>query len=416
MGSGELTATMVEVHKMLLGRFGRQPNAVFLDTPAGFQLNADQISTTAVEYFNKRVGCDLRVASYKSHDKISDIESALAFQRLREADYILMGPGSPTYTVKQLQSSSVPDIFINHVQDGGCLVAASAAALTMGRYTLPVYEIYKVGMELHWVEGLDILGAAGLELVVIPHWNNAEGGTHDTSRCFMGATRFAELQEKLPENLPVLGIDEHTALVIDLDAGSFEINGIGSAWLGRGADFKRFRAGSIYSLEALHDPQSAEPSAAAAIPADQPLPEEDASTTLWRDVHALAQRFQDSLAAGSPKQAAGALLELDRALWEAQANHEHPEIIAEVRDLFREQLAVIGTRNFMNHTSLTALLAPAVETLLELRKRLRMQEDYAGSDAIRDALQACGVSVTDTPDGPRWTLIGDKEISDAQSP
>jgi hypothetical protein len=38
MGSGELTATMVEVHKELLGRVAAVPRAVFLDTPAGFQL------------------------------------------------------------------------------------------------------------------------------------------------------------------------------------------------------------------------------------------------------------------------------------------------------------------------------------------------------------------------------------------
>jgi len=56
-------------------------------------------------------------------------------------------------------------------------VAASAAALTIGRFTLPVYEIYKVGQDIHWVDGLDILSQFGLHLVVVPHWNNAEGGT-----------------------------------------------------------------------------------------------------------------------------------------------------------------------------------------------------------------------------------------------
>ena len=52
MGSGELTATMVEVHKALLAGLGERPRAVFLDTPAGFQLNVDQISRKAVEYFD----------------------------------------------------------------------------------------------------------------------------------------------------------------------------------------------------------------------------------------------------------------------------------------------------------------------------------------------------------------------------
>ena len=44
MGSGELTATMVEVHKELLSGLPDPPEAVFLNTPAGFELNADQIS------------------------------------------------------------------------------------------------------------------------------------------------------------------------------------------------------------------------------------------------------------------------------------------------------------------------------------------------------------------------------------
>ena len=68
MGSGELTATMVEVHKALLAGLGGRPQAVFLDTPAGFQLNVDQISSKAVEYFATRVKHPLAVASYKAHD------------------------------------------------------------------------------------------------------------------------------------------------------------------------------------------------------------------------------------------------------------------------------------------------------------------------------------------------------------
>ena len=51
MGSGELTATMVEVHKGLLDQLPGSPQAAFLDTPAGFQLNVDQISRKAVRIF-----------------------------------------------------------------------------------------------------------------------------------------------------------------------------------------------------------------------------------------------------------------------------------------------------------------------------------------------------------------------------
>lgn len=55
MGSGELTTTMVEVHKELLWGLPDSHQAVFLDTPAGFELNADQISKSALGYFQVQV-------------------------------------------------------------------------------------------------------------------------------------------------------------------------------------------------------------------------------------------------------------------------------------------------------------------------------------------------------------------------
>jgi peptidase E len=156
MGSGELTATMVEVHKELLRRFGSAAKAVFLDTPAGFQLNVDQISQKAQEYFKAHVQQPLAIASFKSNETISPFEAEQAFQTLREADFVLIGPGSPTYAVQQWQQTAIPQILTSRIREGGCLVAASAAALTVGRFTLPVYEIYKVGQDLHWADGMDI--------------------------------------------------------------------------------------------------------------------------------------------------------------------------------------------------------------------------------------------------------------------
>jgi hypothetical protein len=81
MGSGELTATMVEVHKALLGRMTASPRAVFLDTPAGFQLNVDQISQKARDYFKTRIGQSLLIASFKSHDTISPSKPSRPIKR-----------------------------------------------------------------------------------------------------------------------------------------------------------------------------------------------------------------------------------------------------------------------------------------------------------------------------------------------
>lgn len=103
----------------------------------------------------------------------------------------------------------------------------------MGSYALPVYEIYKAGDDLQWKDGLDLFGIYGLSLVLIPHWNNREGGEElDTSRCFMGRERFRSLAIELPPGQTILGIDENTALMLDLQSGSGKVLGKGEViWM-----------------------------------------------------------------------------------------------------------------------------------------------------------------------------------------
>ncbi len=410
MGSGELTATMVEVHKMLLSRLSARPSALFLDTPAGFQLNAEKIGANAVEYFRKRVGYRLDIASYKSSKNIAELDAALAYQKLREADYILMGPGSPTYTVDQLQSSQIPQIFIDHIRKGGCLVTASAAALTAGKYTLPVYEIYKVGQPLHWIAGLDILGAFGLHLLVIPHWNNAEGGTHDTSCCFMGTSRFNKLASMLAEPLPVLGLDEHTACIIDFTQDSFEIFGIGSVVLHHHGNSQYFVPGTTYSLQLLKEKElmSTEATKVQVRPSrSKPLHSEESD--FWSMVHNLTETFQKTMTADDLRLATSALLDLDSLVWQAEGNKENPEFIAQARDLFREQMAELGTRAVLARSAWARIVEPLVDSILSSRQLLREKESFEAGDALREALTRAGITVEDTEDGYRWHHSQSKE-------
>jgi cysteinyl-tRNA synthetase len=48
-----------------------------------------------------------------------------------------------------------------------------------------------------------------------------------------------------------------------------------------------------------------------------------------------------------------------------------------------------------------------VAVALEQRQGARARKDYAAADAIRDRLAAAGVLVEDTPNGPRWSLVGE---------
>jgi cysteinyl-tRNA synthetase len=59
----------------------------------------------------------------------------------------------------------------------------------------------------------------------------------------------------------------------------------------------------------------------------------------------------------------------------------------------------------------TSAALAAVDVLvraeLEDRDRARHDRDWALADEIRDRLKSAGIEVTDTADGPQWTLGGD---------
>lgn len=403
MGSGELTTTMVEIHKEMLALLGETPKAYFLDTPAGFQLNADQLSQKAVEYFRVNVGYPMGVISFKSRD-LPPLEMENALRSLKEVDYLLVGPGSPTYAIRQWHGTTIPDIIIQRIQGGACLVAASAAALTVGRFTLPVYEIYKVGQELHWAEGLNILGAFGLDIVVVPHWNNAEGGTHDTRFCFMGDIRFRKLEEMLPVDVSILGLDEHTACIIDLENEEISIKGIGSVTLRKQTFERTFRRGERFPLEVLSGRWDSD--ASGGEPTRKPVPDlagKHESTAFWDAVHRCEQAFHDGLR-NDPRDVTNALLELDRLIWQAQQEGENEYFVSQAREILREFIVQTGTLLASRPRSHRDCLSPLVEELLALRASFREKRQWHEADAIRDCLKRVNIRIDDTPEGSRWYL------------
>ncbi len=252
MGSGETTPTMVSVHADLLTRLGPRPvPAVLLDTPFGFQENASDISEKTVAYFRERVGFPITVASFRNREEATPLEYETMLSRVAEARYVFAGPGSPTYALRQWQNTAVPELLSAKLRDGGCVTLASAAAVGVGMFALPVYEVYKVGEDPRWLEGLDLIGITGLRVAVVPHYNNAEGGTHDTRYCYMGERRLRMLEAQLPEDVDILGVDEHTAAIFDLDASTVSIRGRGVLTLRRRGKSQRFENGTTIAISDL---------------------------------------------------------------------------------------------------------------------------------------------------------------------
>ena len=100
--------------------------------------------------------------------------------------------------------------------------------------------------------GLDFFGLYGLSLVFVPHWNNTEGGSGlDTSRCYMGQERFDQLLNLLPPHQTVVGIDEHTALILDLENKECRVMGKGSVTLLNDGIGRQFQANQNFSIDEL---------------------------------------------------------------------------------------------------------------------------------------------------------------------
>lgn len=252
MGSGEMSPGMVKVHADLLRRVGGpSAQAVMLDTSYGFQENADELTARAQRFFEARVRHAIDVASLRNLDEADGELTEQAYRLLAGAAYIFAGPGSPSYTVRHWRRSRVPELLARHLASGGCVTLSSAAAIAVGRLALPVYEIYKVGEPPHWIDGLDLLRPLGLDVTVMTHYDNTEGGTHDTRYCYMGARRLARLESQLPGEMSILGIAEHTAAILDLESRTLEVRGRGFVAIRRPGGEHQVGAGESVSLESL---------------------------------------------------------------------------------------------------------------------------------------------------------------------
>lgn len=254
-GSGETSPSGRRIFDWLFQRLPQPPRVSILETPAGFEPNSHRVAGRIAEFLAHRLQnydpqVDLVPARRRGTPFSPDKPDVVA--PLYESDAIFLGPGSPTYAARQLNASLAWHIIRARHYLGTCLIMASAATIASSRYALPVYEIYKVGEDLAWREGLDLFGSYGLSLVIIPHWNNNDGGDElDTSRCYMGMDRFRRLSDMLPPGLTILGIDEHTALAVDPAVGDCHVLGRGSVTLTRGDGQVAFVHESSFGIDEL---------------------------------------------------------------------------------------------------------------------------------------------------------------------
>jgi len=284
-------------------------------------------------------------------------------------------------------------------------VFASAAACTLGVFAVPVYEVYKVGAAPHWTEGLDVLSDLGLPVAVIPHYDNTEGGNHDTRFCYLGERRLARMEKELPGHCAVLGLDEHTAAIIDPDADRVGVRGRGGLTVRRDGSSTRLPSGTVLSLTELRAMVAGRRSGPARVDAggrgDEAAPPPDDVPTL-ADVVREAQRCFDLALEG--RRVSGmvrAILDLDAAIAQWSADTEEDVGTPQARVVLCGLIVRMGDAVRMRDDDREAL-APVVEPLLRLRTRMRCEGAFAFADAVRAALGEGGVEVRDEDAGVWW--------------
>jgi hypothetical protein len=434
---------MVTVHRDLVGRLGlSSPRATLLATPYAFQENAADVSARTERYFADSVGLRVGVAAGTSPgadpamapplipwDGEDETRQAAA---IRAADWVFAGPGSPSYALAHWLAGPVAAGLRDRVLAGdGLTVLASAAAATAGRFTVPVYEIYKAGGAPRWLAGLDLLGPLGLNVALIPHYDNAEGGRYDTRYCYVGERRLAVMERDLPADAAVLGVDEHTAVLVDLRTEEIEIRGRGGVTVRRCGDSVVLPAGTRLSVAELRNlvrgdlVHGVRPPAAAgraegdaagsprdgagdgaAGPGGGAGGSQEAALPLPEIMAGAERRFGTAAVQRDADAMVGAILELETAITQWEADMDEDQGTEQARALLRGLIGRLGRAAQDGLADPRNRLAPAVEPLLALRATLRGAGDFAAADAIREALAGAGLDISDTPEGTRWQPAG----------
>jgi cyanophycinase-like exopeptidase len=431
MGSGETAPTMVSTHRTLTALLPKPVKAVLLDTPYGFQENAPELATRAVEYFRNSVNVDIAVAGlvrlHDTHIAADTVQIERGLRAISDATYIFAGPGSPTYALRQWSGSNVASSIIDKLMNGGIVTFASAAALTLGKVTVPVYEVYKVGQDVQRLDGLDVLSAIGINAAVIPHYDNAEGGNHDTRFCYLGETRLRMFEKMLDDDTYVLGIDEHTGLVIDLDASVAKVVGNGTVTLRLREDSFTYETGSTIPLTTLQNPWLLRTSASAesshqkgvgisgeTVEAQPGQVGEGSSKSvesnlaqagsLEQELQIQQSAFNDAMTARDADGAVRACLALEQAIHDWSADTLQGDIADKARAAVRSMISVLGDAAIGGVRNPRDVVAPYVEAMLAIRATVRAEKRYDLSDVIRDAFVNIGIEVRDTATGVEWDL------------
>jgi cysteinyl-tRNA synthetase len=98
------------------------------------------------------------------------------------------------------------------------------------------------------------------------------------------------------------------------------------------------------------------------------------------------------------------LIELDKLIWKSFQGFADEEKISQAREKFRTMVVHLGLSLDECPKDASAMLAPLINILLDVRGKLRGAKQWALADEVRNQLVHAGIIVEDTPRGPQWRI------------
>jgi cyanophycinase-like exopeptidase len=141
LGSGETSLAGGRIFESLAKKINEPLRIALMETPAGFELNSAQVVGKVGEFMKTRLQnykpvVDV-IPARKKNSTFSPDDPEIV-KPLLYANMIFMGPGSPTYAIRNLKNTLAWDIIRARHRLGATLIFASAATISISAHALPV--------------------------------------------------------------------------------------------------------------------------------------------------------------------------------------------------------------------------------------------------------------------------------------
>ena len=213
----------------------------------------------------------------------------------------------------------------------------------------------------------------------------------------------------LDEDTYVLGVDEHTGLVIDLDAATASVVGNSNVTIRLRTESFVYPTGSVIPLSLLQSPSSlltgsGEVSSSHSIAPSPVAPAAAQANSLDAVLDESIQQFDQAMQQRDALAAVRAALSLEQAMQDWSIDTLQSDVLVRSRSALRSMISQLGDAAIGGVRDPREVVAPYIEAMLSVRATVRAEKRFDLSDVIRDVFASLNIEVRDTPAGAEWSL------------